>query len=321
MQLKKEGFKQIAVISLTIIAILCAVMIFSTKDTYAATKKLATPKISTVKNIDSEMVEIKWSKVKNVRNYYVYRSSTSNGKYTYIGASSTTKYQDKNVKFNKTYYYKIKAVNSGKYKASNLSKARSIKFIFDGKITAPNEITIYTDCFTYIPVGKGNSKEHIVLRNDIKGLYTMESVIQTKPGNNISNLVLEYDGPISEDIVFNAKICYYKYQWIDKTVLVRIKDSSKVPGYKANTNIPDYGIYSGVKASSTEDNGETITYKISNTQYFDYLKLLEKRGFKKFKDESITQGRCIYYIAPNGSSVMILIKDIDFNNVEMVVLL
>lgn len=260
-------------------------------------------------------------KGKKCKKYYIYRAYSLKGKYTYIGTSTTTKYKDKKVKLQNKYYYKIKALNGNKYKASNLSKAKSINFKFEGKLIMPNEITIYTDCFTYIPVGKGNSKEHIVINNKIDGLYTMESVTQEKPGDNISDLVLQYDGPISEDIVFNAKVCYYKYPWIDKYVLIRIKDSSKVPAYKQNSAVPDFGAYTGIKAYSTDNNGKVVKYKLSTTQYFDYLDLLKKRGFKEYKKEETDRGKCTYYRAPNGASLSFLIEYIDFDNTEITITL
>lgn len=58
---------------------------------------------------------VKWKKVDKASGYYVYRSTSKNGKYKKVATikkGSTVKYTDKNLKGNKKYYYKVKAYTS-----------------------------------------------------------------------------------------------------------------------------------------------------------------------------------------------------------------
>lgn len=66
---------------------------------------------------------VKWKKVSKASGYYVYRSTSKNGKYKKVATikkGSTVKYVDKKLKSNKKYYYKVKAEGS-------FSKVKSVK--------------------------------------------------------------------------------------------------------------------------------------------------------------------------------------------------
>ena len=54
---------------------------------------------------------LSWKKQDGVSGYKIYRATSSNGKYTYIGSTSSkvNTYTDKRLTRNKTYYYKIRA--------------------------------------------------------------------------------------------------------------------------------------------------------------------------------------------------------------------
>lgn len=58
--------------------------------------------------------KVSWSKVSNASKYNVYRSSSKNGEYKYIGSSTTLSYTDTSASESKTYYYRVRA-----YKKSN----------------------------------------------------------------------------------------------------------------------------------------------------------------------------------------------------------
>ncbi len=55
-------------------------------------------------------VTLTWSKVKNAKEYAIYRSTTSTGTYIELATVTASKYTDKDVKRGYTYYYKIRSM-------------------------------------------------------------------------------------------------------------------------------------------------------------------------------------------------------------------
>ena len=72
---------------------------------------------------------VSWKKVGGANDYYVYRSTSKNGTYSYIGHTKSTKFQNKKLKKRKTYYYKVSAVKvaNGIKQRSNLSTVKGKK--------------------------------------------------------------------------------------------------------------------------------------------------------------------------------------------------
>lgn len=95
---------------------------------YVTVSKAAAPKNIRVTAKSSKAVNLAWSAAKNASGYYVYRSTSANGKYTLVGTVSgnKTKFKDKTVKSNKKYYYKVKAYRKG-YTNSSLTSSVSVK--------------------------------------------------------------------------------------------------------------------------------------------------------------------------------------------------
>ena len=70
----------------------------------------ARPNISI--KLSSGHPKLNWDKVTGADKYYVYRSTSKDGTYSKIGSATSTSYTDKTAKAGKTYYYKVKAINS-----------------------------------------------------------------------------------------------------------------------------------------------------------------------------------------------------------------
>ncbi len=88
---------------------------------------LAVPTVKVSKK--GKTATVSWKKVKGANDYYVYRSTSKNGTYSYIGHTKSTKYQNKKLKKGKTYYYKVSAVKvaNGIKQRSNLSTVKGKK--------------------------------------------------------------------------------------------------------------------------------------------------------------------------------------------------
>ena len=98
----------------------------------AAAKKPATPKISSVKATSGNSFKISWKKVSGASGYVLY-AKYSGGSYKAVKTASknTTSYTHKNLKFGKTYYYKLRAYKTsrGKRTYSSYSKVVSNKTV------------------------------------------------------------------------------------------------------------------------------------------------------------------------------------------------
>lgn len=85
-------------------------------------------KISSIKNSKKGQVAIKYNKVKDAKQYVIYRAGKKNGEFKKIGTSKKTSYTDKKVKKGKTYYYKVVATGTNKAKA-NMEVTSAVKKI------------------------------------------------------------------------------------------------------------------------------------------------------------------------------------------------
>ena len=95
------------------------------KKTYSSyNKKGLSGKLTTAISLSlkSHKAVINWKKTTGAAGYYIYRSTSANGKFSKIKAvarGNTLKYTDKSVKKNKKYYYKV--VSYGKIKGKKLT--------------------------------------------------------------------------------------------------------------------------------------------------------------------------------------------------------
>ncbi|BCJ96440.1 hypothetical protein acsn021_40090 [Anaerocolumna cellulosilytica] len=79
------------------------------------TPTMGKPSFITAKAIGKSSVAIVWSNVKNAKSYNVYRSTSVNGTYKYIGNATCNSYTDDGLSDGTTYYYRVRAakVNNG----------------------------------------------------------------------------------------------------------------------------------------------------------------------------------------------------------------
>lgn len=86
-----------------------------------------TPKLNPIKK-KGTTVTVSWKKVGGSSVYYIYRATSKNGAYSYIGSTKKTSFKNKKLKKGKKYYYKVSAV-----KVANGVKARSNLSSYRGK--------------------------------------------------------------------------------------------------------------------------------------------------------------------------------------------
>ncbi len=93
-------------------------------------------------------ITVNWKKMQYAKNYKIYRAGKKNGKYKLIKTVGKNKssYADKNVKLNKTYYYKVKPVAAnGTEASSNIDHAKVSKIGSAGKYIAKKYSFVCTD--------------------------------------------------------------------------------------------------------------------------------------------------------------------------------
>lgn len=114
---------------LMVVLVLCITVLFAFhSNVQAASKKIAKPKITSVKNVSDKVVQVNWKKVKYAKKYQVY-VSVNGGKYKKIKTTKSRSYKHANLTDGTTYSYKIRAIN-GKRKSA-FSKVRKITLPVD----------------------------------------------------------------------------------------------------------------------------------------------------------------------------------------------
>ncbi|MGB8454964.1 MAG: CAP domain-containing protein [Anaerocolumna sp.] len=137
----------------------------------AATTKSITnckPTVS-VKSTTATTAKINIGKVSGADSYKIYRATSPNGSYKYVGTAKSNSYKDTGLKANKTYYYKVKACDkvNGKILVSKLSN----------KVTA----TPYKNGSkaTIIYSGSNNADINAIIKNALNGKTTTATTTKT----------------------------------------------------------------------------------------------------------------------------------------------
>ncbi len=86
-------------------------------------KYLAAPKAKAT--VYTNSISVSWSKVKSAKEYAVYRKASGESKYKKLTTTTKTSYKDTNVKNNKTYSYRVRAING-----KTTSAYKTIKQLF-----------------------------------------------------------------------------------------------------------------------------------------------------------------------------------------------
>jgi len=106
--------------------VIAACLFLSSAVPVFAAAKLSRPVIDSVAAKKNSIV-ISWGSVEDADGYYVYRSTSKDGKFSRIAETDEDSYQDSAIKKGKRYYYKVRAFSDGEYKNSSLSKWKSAK--------------------------------------------------------------------------------------------------------------------------------------------------------------------------------------------------
>ena len=92
----------------TIALVLCICVIFS-GSVVAFAADVAAPKNVTISSITESGATVTWSSVNDVKGYFVYRSTKSDGGWEELGKTTSTNYTDSSASAGSTYYYAVRA--------------------------------------------------------------------------------------------------------------------------------------------------------------------------------------------------------------------
>jgi len=85
----------------------------ATTDESDESDTLSAPTDLSASSENSSELYLDWDSVSGAKSYYVYRATSSSGTYSKIATTSASSYTDTDLSADTTYYYKVKAVNSG----------------------------------------------------------------------------------------------------------------------------------------------------------------------------------------------------------------
>ena len=276
--------------SIYVLLIVALTVLLIPSASFAATKKLATPKITSVKSVDSAYMKLTWNKVKGASEYNIYRAIKKNGEYDFIKRINKTSYTDKKMYSNHhTYYYKIKAISDKKsVKNSNFSKIAKGVVKHNGSINIPN---------TYFEAGGENA-------------FWIPTYVKNYSKAYYGGLDIDYDGPglaqcswYSKRDILSCKTKEWTPNGYDINLTVGLREHPKqkekikihVLGYNDIEDYilmeaPDFGQVIGMKSVASDVTLHTITFKyhiyedIDNVHAYSamrsYHSLLKLNGFK-----------------------------------------
>ena len=146
-------------------------------------------------------IEVYWEDVNHATKYAVYRSTSKDGTYKRIATVTDTFYNDGTVTNEKVYYYKVKALGSGKYSTSYYSNISS-NYCFKGTITLEEEYVELKDGEKYtMHITTKNSSRKLKAASasdnisvslsgpDKNGVYTATITATNKTKNDIGSHV------------------------------------------------------------------------------------------------------------------------------------
>ena len=127
----------------TIALVLCLCVIFS-GSVVAFAADVAAPKNVTISSITESGATVTWSSVNDVKGYFVYRSTKSDGGWEELGKTTGTSYTDSSASAGSTYYYAVRAYKVKKVLGIEIDVSNNREFssyaVSNRVVTAPAQV-------------------------------------------------------------------------------------------------------------------------------------------------------------------------------------
>lgn len=242
----------------------------SSQSPYSSTVNIKTsfdkPKGLKVSKEEYNSIKLTWEKVNGATTYEIYRSTKKSSGYKKIGTSRTNSYTSKNLKTNKTYYYKIKVKNN----ASSSTYSSVVK----GKtgLSEPENVKASSTSYNSIKL----------TWNKVSGAQKYEIYRSTKKSSGYKKIKTTKSRSYTNKNLTSGTTYYYKIK------AVRSKYKSDYSDRVSCKAVPP--ATSSFTAVSVNYNQIKLTWKkvTGATKFVIYRSTKEKSGYKKIESISDT---------------------------------
>ena len=244
-------------------------------------KYMAAPKVET--KAYTSTIKLSWDEIRGAKEYTVYRKASGESKWTKVTTTSKLYYKDTNIKNNKTYYYRVKAVNG-----KTVSSYKTVKcfFLKTPSVTSINN-TGYGQKITWNKT-PGADGYKIYVKMEDESSWTLLKTVKGASKTSYKNdrlrygFIYQYTVRAYNDSVTSA---------LDKNG-DELRYIAPVPFYMESTKkgvrlgwgnmarIDQYKIYRKAEGESKWSVIATITSDDEYTPHFDYIDTNVKKGKK-----------------------------------------
>ena len=244
-------------------------------------KYLAAPKVET--KAYTSTIKLSWDEIRGAKEYTVYRKASGESKWTKLTTTSKTSYKDTNIKNNKTYSYRVKAVNG-----KTVSSYKTVKcfFLKTPSITSINN-TGYGQKITWDKVS-GADGYKIYVKMEDESSWTLLKTVKGASKTSYKNDRLRYgfiyqytvraynDSVTSaldkngDELRYIAPVPFY---------LESIKKGVRI-GWGNMARIDQYKVYRKADGESNWSVIATITCDDEYAPHFEYIDTNVKKGKK-----------------------------------------
>ena len=244
-------------------------------------KYLAAPKVET--KAYTSTIKLSWDEIRGAKEYTVYRKASGESKWTKLTTTSKTSYKDTNIKNNKTYSYRVKAVNG---KTVSSYKTVKCSFLKTPSITSINN-TGYGQKITWDKVS-GADGYKIYVKMEDESSWTLLKTVKGASKTSYKNDSLRYgfiyqytvraynDSVTSaldkngDELRYIAPVPFY---------LESIKKGVRI-GWGNMARIDQYKVYRKADGESKWSVIATITCDDEYAPHFEYIDTNVKKGKK-----------------------------------------
>lgn len=292
-------------------------------DAYTALSKIVSVNVNALKSVkidgslyDKKQIKIAWDKNEDAASYVVYRCETEQGEFKKISEVKDLFFidDDKDFKYNKTYYYKVRAVGTDGKTMSDFSNTCSVKLIvkkpYIKSVTKSGKyylVTISGTKYSGFELYSGKNKIllasttsdtlNIILGKGKNFLYVRAFYKNEKTGAKAySDYSNEYVKKIKNDIkkvtvkkptIKSLKKVKGTKKKTKKKTYIKIVTSKKVKDYGADgfeIYISKNKNFKGCKPKYLKKNKKKISFKVNSSNQIYYVKI---RAYKKQNKKKI----------------------------------
>lgn len=243
-------------------------------------------------------IGLKWDKVSGAKSYQIYRATSKSGKYSKIKTTTKNYYTNTGRTFNKTYYYKVRAVRS-----SNVGKFSSVKA---GKATFAKVTGVKASSPSYDKIEvswdrvSGASAYEIYRATSKTGTYSKVYTTKSSKSNKITQSSLSFN-----------KTYYYKVRAIKGSIKGPFSSVAYAKTCLESIKYDDIGAepydnYTSVKVSWDDVDGADgyVIYRAdqypgksfeNNAKYFKEYARIKGNVQDTYIDKNVKSGENYYY--------------------------